>query len=261
MPRWRTMIDPDVHELAVAGLDAEPLAGAVAAVLDARARLLVRHRLLVLLRARRAWAPHRWWRRRPSPWPWRTTPSARSRPSPSSAFAGRPCRPSGCGLRRLRGCGLRRRRLRVGLRGGRLGGGRLGRGLGGRLRGGLRRLGLSAFSAPTCELRGEGGVLGGLAGGGRLERFCRSVFSRSLALPSASAALLPPKRMSAIRRTVSSWRWPFLTRRRAFGRYLNAMTLSPRSRRAPRPRRPRRRRRGCRRRPRPRRRRGARAPA
>ena len=44
----------------------------------------------------------------------------------------------------------------------------------------------------------------------------------------SSAALLPPNRMSLIRRTVSSWRWPFFTRRRAFGRYLKAMTLSPR---------------------------------
>ena len=43
MPRWRTMIEPAVHELAVAGLDAEALADAVAAVLDAAARLLVCH--------------------------------------------------------------------------------------------------------------------------------------------------------------------------------------------------------------------------
>src|SRR5262245_38856920 len=41
------------HELAVAGLDAEPLANAVAAVLRRAACLLVGHRsLLVLLRAR-----------------------------------------------------------------------------------------------------------------------------------------------------------------------------------------------------------------
>ena len=39
---------------------------------------------------------------------------------------------------------------------------------------------------------------------------------------------LPLRTMSLIRRTVSSWRWPFLTRRRVFGPYLNTMTLSPR---------------------------------
>ena len=31
-----------------------------------------------------------------------------------------------------------------------------------------------------------------------------------------------------MRRTVRFWRWPFLTRRRALGWYLKAMTLSPR---------------------------------
>ena len=34
--------------------------------------------------------------------------------------------------------------------------------------------------------------------------------------------------MSATRRTVSSWRWPFLTRLRALGRYLNEMSFGPR---------------------------------
>ena len=34
--------------------------------------------------------------------------------------------------------------------------------------------------------------------------------------------------MSLMRRTVSSWRWPFLTRLRALGRYLNEMVLGPR---------------------------------
>ena len=48
---------------------------------------------------------------------------------------------------------------------------------------------------------------------------------------SSSAALFLPSRTSVIRRTVSSWRWPFLTRLRAFGRYLNEMSFSPRARR------------------------------
>src|SRR6185369_10066671 len=42
------------------------------------------------------------------------------------------------------------------------------------------------------------------------------------------AALLPPNVISAMRRTVSSWRWPFLTRLRALGRYLNEISLGPR---------------------------------
>src|SRR5690349_18708432 len=45
----------------------------------------------------------------------------------------------------------------------------------------------------------------------------RSVFAAASALRFSSAALLPFRRTSVIRRTVSSWRWPFLTRRRAFG--------------------------------------------
>ena len=32
-----------------------------------------------------------------------------------------------------------------------------------------------------------------------------------------------------MRRTVSSWRWPFLTRLRALGRYLKEMSFSPRA--------------------------------
>ena len=42
---------------------------------------------------------------------------------------------------------------------------------------------------------------------------------------ASSAALFPPNTMSLMRRTVSSWRWPFLTRRRAFGRYLKLIGL------------------------------------
>ena len=34
--------------------------------------------------------------------------------------------------------------------------------------------------------------------------------------------------MSLMRRTVSSWRWPFLTRLRALGRYLKEMSFGPR---------------------------------
>ena len=57
----------------------------------------------------------------------------------------------------------------------------------------------------------------------------RSVLASFSAFLTAAAALLPLSTMSAMRRTWSSWRWPFLTRRRALGRYLNEMTFSPRS--------------------------------
>src|SRR4051812_44757452 len=56
----------------------------------------------------------------------------------------------------------------------------------------------------------------------------RSVFAAASALRRSSAALRPPSFTSVIRRTVSSWRWPRFTRLRALGRYLNAMTFSPR---------------------------------
>src|SRR5688572_18871737 len=59
----------------------------------------------------------------------------------------------------------------------------------------------------------------------------RSVSRRSSAFATSSAALLPASTMSLIRTTRSSWRWPFFTRRRAFGRYLKLISFSPRSRR------------------------------
>ena len=59
----------------------------------------------------------------------------------------------------------------------------------------------------------------------------RSVFASDSALAADFAALLPLSVMSLMRRIVSSWRWPFLTRVRALGRYLNEMSLGPRSRR------------------------------
>src|SRR3990170_6751150 len=56
----------------------------------------------------------------------------------------------------------------------------------------------------------------------------RSVRLASAALATSAAALRPPSTMSLIRRTVSSCRWPFLTRRRALGRDLKLMSFSPR---------------------------------
>ena len=62
-------------------------------------------------------------------------------------------------------------------------------------------------------------------------RRSRSVFASASSLRFARRRSCLPSRTSVTRRTVSSWRWPFLTRWRAFGRYLNEMTFSPRSRR------------------------------
>src|SRR4029078_9992667 len=59
--------------------------------------------------------------------------------------------------------------------------------------------------------------------------FMRSLLASASALRTLAAALLPSSFTSVIRRIISSWRWPFLTRRRAFGRYLNEVTVSPRS--------------------------------
>ena len=59
----------------------------------------------------------------------------------------------------------------------------------------------------------------------------RSVFASASAFCLSAAALRLPSLTSVIRRTISSWRWPFLTRLRAFGRYLNEISFSPRSRR------------------------------
>ncbi len=57
----------------------------------------------------------------------------------------------------------------------------------------------------------------------------RSVLASDSALAAALAALLPPNTMSLMRRTRRSWRWPFLTRLRALGRYLKEISFSPRS--------------------------------
>src|SRR6185436_9211499 len=59
----------------------------------------------------------------------------------------------------------------------------------------------------------------------------RSVLRASSAFFASAAALLPSSTMSLIRMTDSSCRWPFLTRRRALGRYLKLIVFSPRSRR------------------------------
>ena len=48
----------------------------------------------------------------------------------------------------------------------------------------------------------------------------RSVLASASALAAAFAALLPSSMMSLMRRTVSSWRWPFLTRRAGLGAVL-----------------------------------------
>src|SRR5664280_2899178 len=56
----------------------------------------------------------------------------------------------------------------------------------------------------------------------------RSVLRASASTRSVSAALLPLSVTSVTRRIVCSWRWPFLTRRRALGLYLNEITLSAR---------------------------------
>src|SRR5690349_1026087 len=56
----------------------------------------------------------------------------------------------------------------------------------------------------------------------------RSLLHSVSVLCAELAALLPWSVMSESRRIVKSCRWPLLTRRRAFGRYLNAMTFSPR---------------------------------
>ncbi len=70
------------------------------------------------------------------------------------------------------------------------------------------------------QLGGELGVLGGLRGGGLLEALALGLGVRRRPSSTSAAALLPSSVMSLMRRTVSSWRWPFLTRLRAFGRYL-----------------------------------------
>src|SRR5436305_8453583 len=62
-------------------------------------------------------------------------------------------------------------------------------------------------------------------------RRCRSVLASASALRFASAALLFPSFTSVIRSTRSSCRWPFFTRLRAFGRYLKETVFWPRSRR------------------------------
>ncbi len=78
----------------------------------------------------------------------------------------------------------------------------------------LRRL---RAAAPAGQLGGELGVLGGLGRCGLLEPLALGL-RLVLGLRGASfAALLPSSVMSLMRRTVSSWRWPFLTRLRAFG--------------------------------------------
>ena len=207
MPRWRTMIEPALHQLAVAGLDAEALADAVAAVLGAGACLLVGHGLLVL--------PGRRSRRRPSPASTASAVSAAAAASGGGLGAGgAPPR-----LRRCLGLGGGRGRLGLAVLRARL----RGRAASRPLRGGSRCGGGSG------QLGGERLVGGGLLGGGLRGglggglRSCLSTFACSL------AALRPAQAMSAMRRTVRSARWPCLTRVRALGLYLKTTILSPRS--------------------------------
>ena len=189
-------------ELAVAGLHAEPLADAVAAVLELQPAFL--------------WAISV---TRPSSW--------------RVVFGfGAPASLGGAvSASRAASCRCRRPSPLVRLFAGGLLVGRLG--LGGRRRSpSPRRRGASAsvFAVRLLrELGGELGVLGGLLGGGLLEALALGLRGGvGLALRRRRRSCLPSV-MSAMRRTVSSWRWPFLTRLRAFGRYLNEMSFSPRA--------------------------------
>ena len=160
-------------------------------------------------------------------------------------------RPSPWARRRLGGRRLRRRRLAVGL--GLARRRRCRRGLGRRswssvvafARSALafgsafafvsafalrRRLGLRLrrlASAPTASFAASSASLAACVAAASSRR-SRSVLASCSAFCAALAALLPPNVMSAMRRTVSSWRWPFLTRLRALGRYLNEMSFGPR---------------------------------
>ena len=84
-----------------------------------------------------------------------------------------------------------------------------------------------AASAPTASLAASSASLAAWTVAASSRRV-RSVFAASSAFLAALAALLPPSVMSVMRRRVSSWRWPFLTRLRALGRYLKEMSLGPR---------------------------------
>ena len=183
MPRWRTMIEPARDELAVAGLDAEALADAVAAVLDAAACLLVCHRVYSSFFVARVLASaRRLGRRRRRPWP-----SALVGRWPSRRGLGRGFGVGLASALRLRASALARRswpRRRVGLRP-------------------PSRVGLRSASWPARrprldgELGGELGVLGGLRGGGLLEALALGLGLVARPSSAALAALLPPSVMSA----------------------------------------------------------------
>ncbi len=165
--------------------------------------------------------------------------------------------------RRFRLCARRRVRCRFGLgacrfgaarrRGGRSlrfrpvrARGRVGRfGFGGRFRRGSLGRGLRR-SRPACRVAGFSSAVSSAAGVDAASRAasswsaaaCRAASSRrrsrsasswARAASTSSAALRAPSRTSVTRRTVSSCRWPFLTRRRAFGRYLKEISFSPRA--------------------------------
>ena len=213
--RHAALADDDragADELAVAGLDAEPLADAVAAVLDAAAGLLVCHLVyssFFVVRVRfGASALALGVRRRP----WRSCGFGASTSWPGSS------RRSAFGF--ALGVGVCRR----------LGLGRgLGLGLGRRAFGAAlagRRLLRPPSRRPTASFAASSASLAAWRGGGLLEALALGL-GVVLGLAGVLGGALAAERMSVMRRTVSSWRWPFLTRLRALGRYLNEMSLSP----------------------------------
>ena len=92
---------------------------------------------------------------------------------------------------------------------------------------GLALASASAFAALAVSLAASSASLAAWPTAASSSRW-RSVLASSWAFSAVFAALLPPNVMSLMRRTVSSWRWPFLTRLRALGRYLNEISFSPR---------------------------------
>ena len=85
-----------------------------------------------------------------------------------------------------------------------------------------------AAALDAASFVGERLVGGGLLGGGLLGCLLAPSCCSASALACSLAALRPAHAMSAMRSTVSSARWPFLTRERALGLYLNTTIFSPR---------------------------------
>ena len=213
MPRWRTMIEPAETSWPSPALTPRRWPTLSRPFFELEPAFLCAMSLLVLLRARRRRA-RRW-----SCGGRRLGALAWSRSSAAAFAAASAVVPWPCvlrrGLGRLRRLASRRLASRLppcaALRC--LGGGLPSAARGLRL---AASLAASAWSAAAFFSASPGGLraLGLLSFSGA---------------PASSAALRPLKRMSATRRTVCSWRWPFLERWRALGRYLKTISFSPRS--------------------------------